>query len=87
MSDISLKRLSDDSVAVPLRKFYSVRETEQIINASHATVYRLISDGRLDARKLNGKTLISAASIDRLAAELPKAGSISKAGRNSRSAE
>ena len=64
---------------LPARKFYSVRETEQIISASHATVYRLIGDGRLDARKLNGKTLISAASIDRLAAELPKVGSTRKA--------
>jgi hypothetical protein len=77
---MSIKSSSGLGRDLPTRKFYSVRETEQIINASHATIYRLIGDGRLDARKLNGKTLISAESIERLAAELPKARSTHNGG-------
>jgi excisionase family DNA binding protein len=56
------------------RAFYSPKETEAILNISHATCYRLIAAGKLDARKLGGKTLITAESIERLVAELPKAG-------------
>jgi hypothetical protein len=55
------------------RIFYSPRETKVILNVSHAMLYRLIAAKRLDARKLGNKTLISAESIQRLAAELPAA--------------
>jgi hypothetical protein len=55
------------------RIFYSPRETEVILNVSHAMLYRLIAAKRLDARKLGNKTLISAESIQRLAAGLPAA--------------
>lgn len=57
-----------------LRAFYSPRETEAILGISHATLYRLITAERLDARKLDNKTLITAESIERLIAELPKVG-------------
>ncbi len=57
-----------------LRAFYSPREAEQILAISHATLYRLIAAGKLDARKLGGKTLITAESIERLCTELPKVG-------------
>lgn len=57
-----------------LRAFYSPRETEAILGISHATCYRLIAGGKLDARKLGGKTLITMELIERLIAELPKAG-------------
>ena len=60
--------------AVPLRALYSPRETETILSVSHATLYRLIGAGRLDARKLGGKTLITRESIERFLAELPKVG-------------
>jgi len=60
-------RLGRDS----LRAFYSPKETEAILNVSHATCYRLIAAGKLDARKLGGKTLITVESIERLVAELP----------------
>lgn len=53
------------------RAVYSPRETELILGVSHATLYRLITTGRLDARKLGSKTLITASSIERLLAELP----------------
>ena len=61
---------------VPARAVYSPRETEQILGVSHATLYRLIAAGKLDARKLLGKTLITRESIERLVAELPKLGRI-----------
>jgi hypothetical protein len=37
------------------RLFYSPAETERLLGISHATCYRLIAAGRLDARKLGGK--------------------------------
>jgi hypothetical protein len=60
------------STGTPARALYSPRETESILGISHASLYRLIGAGRLDARKLSGKTLITAASIERLVTELPK---------------
>lgn len=56
------------------RELYSPRDAEVILSISHATLYRLIAAGRLDARKLGCKTLVTADSIERLIAELPKAG-------------
>jgi Helix-turn-helix domain len=57
-----------------LRAFFSPKETEAILNISHATCYRLIKAQKLDARKLGGKTLITVESIERLVTELPKVG-------------
>jgi hypothetical protein len=56
------------------RFFFSVRETQAILGISHASLYRLIAAGALDARKLGTKTLITAESIERLASHLPKVG-------------
>jgi excisionase family DNA binding protein len=53
------------------RALYSPKETQRILNVSHATCYRLISAGKLDARKLGRKTLITVESIGRLISELP----------------
>jgi excisionase family DNA binding protein len=63
------------ALAAPVapRALYSPRETERILSISHATCYRLISSGKLDARKLGNKTLITAQSIERFLAELPPA--------------
>jgi excisionase family DNA binding protein len=66
--------LASASVTMPPRALYSPKETETILNVSHATCYRLIAAGKLDARKLGGKTLITAESIERLVTELPKVG-------------
>ena len=41
------------------RALYSPRETEAILGVSHATLYRLINAGRLDARKIDNKTVIT----------------------------
>jgi excisionase family DNA binding protein len=56
------------------RELYSPRETENILGVSHATLYRLINAGRLDARKVGGKTVITATSIEAFLASLPKIG-------------
>jgi hypothetical protein len=56
-----------------LKELYSPRETEHLLSVSHATLYRLIGAGRLDARKIDGKTVITAPSIRQFIADLPKA--------------
>ena len=45
------------------RALYSPRETEAILGISHATLYRLINAGRLDAPKIDNKTVITDESI------------------------
>ena len=56
------------------RELYSPRETENILGVSHATLYRLINAGRIDARKIDNKTVITATSIEAFLASLPKVG-------------
>ena len=63
--------LDDDGLR---RELYSPRETEHILSVSHATLYRLIKAGRLDARKIDGKTVITASSIKAFLSALPKVG-------------
>ncbi len=53
---------------------YSPREAEAILGISHTTLYRLINAGRLDARKIDNKTVITDESIRRFIEALPKAG-------------
>jgi len=55
------------------RALYSPRETEAILGISHATLYRLIDAGRLDARKIDNKTVITDESIKAFIAALPAA--------------
>lgn len=74
MNSFSSAALTSAPVLTPPRALYSPKEAEAILGVSHATLYRLIAAGRLDARKLDNKTLITTASIERLIAELPKAG-------------
>ncbi len=56
------------------RALYSPRETEAILGISHATLYRLINAGQLDARKIDNKTVITDESIRRFIDALTKAG-------------
>jgi len=56
------------------RALYSPRETETLLSVSHAQLYRLIGAGRLDARKIGSRTLITAESIEAFLASLPKIG-------------
>ena len=55
------------------RELYAPREVEHLLSISHATLYRLINVGRLDARKIDGKTVITDASIRQFITGLPKA--------------
>lgn len=55
---------------------YSPRETERLLGISHATLYRLIRAGRLDARKIGARTRITRASIERLIAALQPVGDV-----------
>jgi excisionase family DNA binding protein len=74
MSFSSIALPAGRAVEAPARALYSPRETESILGISHASLYRLIAKGRLDARKLGSKTLITAESIERLITMLPKVG-------------
>ena len=56
------------------RELYSAKETERLLSISHATLYRLIARGLLDARKIGGKTTITGPSIKAFIASLPKVG-------------
>ena len=58
------------------RALYSPRETEAILGISHATLYRLINAGRLDARKIDNKTVITDELLRRFIEALPKAGEV-----------
>ena len=56
------------------RALYSPREAEAILGISHTTLCRLINTGRLDARKIDNKTVITDESIRRFIEALPKSG-------------
>lgn len=55
--DLTLKRL-----------LYSPRDAGFLLSISHASIYRLLADGRLKAVKIGGRTGITAESIRLLAA-------------------
>ena len=65
--------LSGTLAGSPKRALYSPRETEAILGVSHATLYRLINAGRLDARKIDKKTVITDESLRNFIAGLPAA--------------
>jgi excisionase family DNA binding protein len=51
---------------IPSRLLYSPAEAETLLGISHATLYRLIRDGRVNTVKIGSRTGITAASIARL---------------------
>ena len=55
-----------------VRAFYSPREVEVLLGISHAKLYRLIDSGRLDARKIDRKTVITVESIRHFIETLPR---------------
>ena len=52
---------------------YSIRSACDAIPCGRTKIYQLIADGRLEAKKLDGKTIITRGSMVRLAEELPDA--------------
>jgi excisionase family DNA binding protein len=53
---------------IPHRLVHPPREAEILLGLSHASVYRLIRAGRLSAIKMGGRTGITRASIEAVAA-------------------
>jgi hypothetical protein len=68
---MNLNMRGDAIMISPL--FVDTKNARQIIGCGHTKLYELITLGRLDARKLGNKTLITTESIKRYADELPKA--------------
>jgi hypothetical protein len=52
---------------------YSIEEAKRMIPCGHTKIYELIGEGRLVARKLGRKTIVTAESLHRLVGELPLA--------------
>ena len=55
------------------KRFYTVAEFRQIAGIGTTKIYQLLAEGRLAAVKLDGRTLLCAASADRFLQELPRA--------------
>ncbi len=53
----------------------TVPEACRLIGAGRTTLYALVGEGRLVAKKLGARTLIDVASIESLADSLPRVGS------------
>ena len=53
---------------------YSVNVACKAIPCGRTKAYQLIADGRLEAKKLGTKTIITRRSVERLLEELPDAG-------------
>jgi excisionase family DNA binding protein len=58
---------------IPRRFAYSIEETCAALGIGRGTVFKLIRDGKLPARKLGTRTLIPAEDLERLVANLPDA--------------
>jgi excisionase family DNA binding protein len=50
---------------------YGVKEAAQVVGLSRSRLYELIAEGRVDARKVGGRTLIPAESLQALVADAP----------------
>jgi len=57
---------------IPERRLYSIKELCQLTHMSHATAWRRI--GEFDVRRIGRRVFVTAESIERFLAELPKAG-------------
>ena len=58
---------------LPRRLAYSIKEAGEMIGVGRGTVFALIRDGKLPARKLGSRTLIRAEDLEALVANLPDA--------------
>jgi predicted DNA-binding transcriptional regulator AlpA len=56
------------------RALYPIKEVEVVLSLSHATVYRLINNGKLDARKIGARSFVTSESLVAFLASLPKVG-------------
>jgi Helix-turn-helix domain len=58
----------NDQITKPL--LVDIATAKRLLGISHATVYRCFEDGKLEKRKIGAKTLITMASIERVASGL-----------------
>jgi excisionase family DNA binding protein len=56
------------------RVAHTVKGVIDCYGIQRTTVFKLIKDGKLEARKAGGRTLITTASLERWFAALPKSG-------------
>lgn len=61
----------DHELSRPLA--HAIPDAARAIGIGRSAVYELIADGRLDARKLGGRTVITDESLRELIASAPKA--------------
>ncbi len=72
-----LRSPSADTASAPVelqRLLITIREAQKMLSLSRSTIYRCITANDLDARKVGGRTVITAESVARFAATLPKLG-------------
>jgi excisionase family DNA binding protein len=69
--------LDTTPAVIPSRLLYPPSEVETLLGISHATLYRLLRAGRLDAVKIGSVTRVTHASIERLLSNSPAAGGAS----------
>jgi excisionase family DNA binding protein len=50
----------------PVKLAYSIKEAVAVTSISRSTLYLMISDGTIETRKIGKRTLIPAASLQRL---------------------
>jgi len=66
--------MSQPSTGLGHIKFgFNIRSACDALGCGRTKIYQLIGDGRLDAKKLDGITIVTAESMARLVESLPKA--------------
>lgn len=68
----------------PRRLSYTIEQAQEATGLGRTSIYKEISNGKLDARKAGRRTLITAASVQAYVASLPTA-SIRRSQRSERS--
>jgi len=55
-----------------IRHLYSIQKTCELTNIGRTSIYKLIQEGKLTAKKFNSKTLITAESLHAFIESLPQ---------------
>ena len=64
-----LTALTSDEAGGERKLLASIKEAENLLAIGNTSVYRLIDSGALETRKIGSRTLITMASINRVASE------------------
>ncbi len=56
------------------KPLYRIEECYDLLGVKHTTVHKLLKAGKLDGRKLHGRTLVTGESLKALIENLPKVG-------------